>query len=253
MHKNHLHLLIFLLLGIVACNKPIQDNLEEDKIAIQSILIQGQEYQDVKIQSLVNNTDITNAKVEVFGNSEQYNFEYLANGIYRNNSNFDVTPNVIYQLEITIEDQLYTSETQIPDSMAWDNINQTVITVDPDNGGQPAFAASWVAGSQSSFAVTLQNIENNPLEIFHDVSTLSFEEVYKLPLQSSFINFNDLFLTHYGVHRLTVYGLDEEYKDVFFYQPQVQQNNPSTGIDNILGAKGYFVGVSSLSVDIMVN
>jgi len=255
LRKTSFPFFIILLMSIAlgSCLKPNNQDFVEERIHIQGILIAGEEVQEIKVQEIKSEKNITDAKVKICDNQGCFDLMMTSPGIYQSESDLIIYPDSTYQLEVTWNGTICSSSTQIPSELSWVNVESTIINIDTNNTGQQALSAEWLSGTETSFVMELQNIEENPEQINYSVPTFSFENTYYLPINNTNITLQDLFFTHYGAHRFIVYSIDQSYQDVFFYQPQIQQIQPSEGMDNIEGAFGVFVGVNKLSIDLIVN
>ncbi|MDZ4823183.1 MAG: hypothetical protein SH856_06975 [Flavobacteriales bacterium] len=157
-----------------------------------------------------------------------------------------------YDLKVFSGSDILESTAIIPPGIDFNSLNTDTFTVDPDNPNEAAFFLNWNDVAGHSFILKLENLEENPSPLPYAESGL-FETYYGLPVLGSNAIMVANFFSHYGHHRLTVYCIDRQYEEIFFYSPSDFRNLVTEGPTNIQGGKGFFTGVSSFIVDLYVN
>lgn len=247
-------ILITLIGGLLhSCIKPDNDPFIEKDLQVQGILIAGNDLQEIRIYEFGSGKEVSDAQVKICNSQTCFDLTVSSPGVYHSPIALQVYPDSIYQLEIEWQDNIITSEAKIPSAMSWITLENTILTVDTLNAGQPLFTADWAGDEQSAFVLHLAIQDGDSPMINYNLPNFSFENDYSLPISNSSITLQDLYFTHYGPYKFNVYAIDKTYQEVFFYQPQIQQIQPEEGMDNITGAFGVFVGVNKLSVDLLVN
>ena len=249
--KTIFHFLMFLVL-LIGCSKPENQNYVEENISVQGVLLAGATSQKIIIEEINSGKRIENAVVKICNHGVCYDLPMVETGVYQTEE-LIVLPDSTYNLEVIINNKTITSSTKIPGELSWISLDGVIINIDTSNTGQPVLTAQWQSEGDNAFLLTLQNTEENPEIINYPVSPFSFDEVYELPINNTSITLQDLFFNFYGNYEFSVYSIDNNYRDLFFYQPQIQQIRPDAGLDNIDGAFGVFVGANKISASLIVN
>lgn len=227
---------------------------KELEFSVQSILIAGNNTQIVKINRIDDGQVVHGASIQVCQGVECFNFVENIEGEYENGDTaFHVNPGSTYLLKINIEGKDITSSTTIPSPMQWANTTEVIIVIDPAAPNEATFSAIWSSDLPETYVLSFVENEENDLSIPYSIPTIDFNTVFGNPTNSNFISLKANFFHTYGSYTFNVYAIDPDYEEVFFYNPQLQQNNPPEGPDNIDGAKGFFTSANRLSIVLNVN
>lgn len=245
---------IWIALLALSCQK-LQDVDNDHWIVVSGVLKAGVPPQDIRLQFAddpgVVNRPVKGAQLLIKGPQEIELIEDQQEpGVYHAGSNISIQAGQEYELEVRFEDQLVTSSTTIPRQLIIEQVSSQIIPIDPDSEGQPIFSVLWESSEDFSYVLSLSNVEASPEEIPFSVPSGQFDEVYNLPIPSQGATLYDTDFTYYGDHVLTIYAIDKEYEEVFFYNLELGVSQLTSGPDNIQNGSGYFTGVSFVEIPI---
>lgn len=105
---------------------------------------------------------------------------------------------------------------------------------------------SWENDDDSWYYVTFENIDDNPVE-FNTWFSERLQDFIFPPLNDDSFMIRLPFITHLGMHRITVYKVNQEYVDLYESREQDSRdlNEPLT---NVEGGLGVFSAFNSSSV-----
>jgi hypothetical protein len=168
----------------------------------------------------------------------------------------------VFDFEARIGDGLVTARTTVPARPG--SVSKSADTVRvPDfssftPGQRPSFdfttvTVRWPASTGSLYYVTLENLESSPVSIADSSGRFRFgpaRTVFSPTAADSFaIGFNQV--KYYGLHRVRVYHVNEEYAQLYATQQQNSRdlNEPFT---NIHGGLGVFSAFASDTTRVVV-
>lgn len=245
---------IWIALFALSCQK-LQDVDNDHWIIVSGVLKAGVPAQDIRLH-FANDPEVVNlpvrgAQVLIKGPQEiELVEDELEPGVYHAASNIPVQADQEYELEVRFEEQIVTSATKVPRQLIIEQVSSQLIPIDPGSAGQPIFSVLWESSNEYSYVLTLRNVEASPEEIPFSVPSGQFDVVYNLPIPSQGATLYDTDFTYYGDHVLTIYAIDKDYEEVFFYNLELGVSQLTSGPDNIHNGSGYFTGVSLVEIPI---
>ena len=108
--------------------------------------------------------------------------------------------------------------------------------------------SSWDDDDDLSHVLSLDVTEDDPSLIPFDVPSGNFAANYRFPLTGQGATLLNTDFEYYGEHNLTIYGLDQQYEALFFYQPGEAGVIIDDGPENVEGGAGYLVGLTRVKV-----
>lgn len=152
--------------------------------------------------------------------------------------------NVRYELVIETPERRISGWLNMPEQIDLIISSAQSFNIDPTSEGNPVFSVNWEVEEDESRVLKLESLELDQPEIPFSVPSGRFLITNGAPNTTSGAVLLDTDFLRYGLHRLTVYGVPEEYEDAFFYQPSSEDGLLDEGPDNILNGSGYVVGAS---------
>lgn len=246
-----------MLTCISSCSKHDENALRAENPVLASILYAGQQpsVRFFKLGSEETATEPLSNLVftlsDNLGNETQ--LQYVGN-TYTTNS-MAIMPQRIYTLKTTYGGKDITASCAIPPALVLVNISQDNIDIDESSQGVPVTNISWneLDDEKYSYALKLENLEEEKTLIPFDVPSGNFERLYDSPVLNSAVTLFDTDFKYYGQHRLTVYAIERSLENVYFYNSSDIRGLLQSGPDNVYGAQGYLGGVSSFSVEMLIQ
>jgi hypothetical protein len=174
-------------------------------------------------------------------------------------SDLEVVPGDEFALEVRHDGRIVTGETVVPtppeglslssDTMAIANLGLGM----GGFGGKFSFSSLlvyWSNPDWSYYYVTADNLEADPAPMPHTEMFTRPIRFISQPVQSDSMGVNQFTLTHYGVHRLNLYHVNQEYADLYEGQTQDSRdlNEPPSNISGGLGVFSAFTADSAFFV-----
>jgi hypothetical protein len=144
------------------------------------------------------------------------------------------------------------SEAKIPPHIMPTFVAPTTFSINPSNPGASVFSLKWEAISGFSYLLSLQNIESNPTVIPFGVPAGLFQDQFFAPIEENETTLFDTDFKYYGRHLLTVYVIEDLYKDFFFFRNRGQGFLATQGPDNIMGARGLWTCVNAYQIELEI-
>jgi len=250
--------LLILLICASSCSKHDEGVLRSENPVLTGILYAGQHSSSIRFFKLTGGERTTeplsNVALTLFddlGNEAplQYNGStYVTNSML-------IQPQRTYNLKANYNGENITSSCTIPPALILVNISQNNIDIDESSEGSPVTNISWneLDNEKYSYALKLENLEEVKTPIPFEVPSGNFERLYDSPVLNSAVTLFDTDFKYYGQHRLTVYAIERSLENVYFYNSSNIRGLLQSGPDNIHGAQGYFGGVSSFSVEMLIQ
>jgi hypothetical protein len=239
---------IALLIGIVGCSKDNSTNLtlvsgfyrgDNDSVFV--------EVGELTSEGLFEPSDNANVRISV--NGIVYPLSGAGQGIYHLNGAVIDDPGHIL---LFVNDEI-NSVSVVPPTIAPISIGNTELIVDPALPGAELFGLTWNEVEGHSFVLQLECLEEVKEEIPFDVPHGLFDSQFNGPIEESSIDLYDVDFRYYGQHKLTVYVIDSDYSELFFYRSRSKRNVITAGPDNVNGAKGFWASTKAFEIFLNVQ
>lgn len=161
--------------------------------------------------------------------------------------------NIRYELVIETPERRISAWVNMPSQIALIGPSAQSFAIDPASEGNPVFSVNWQVVDGESRLLKLESLEPDQSEIPFMVPSDRFLITNGAPNTTSGVVLLDTDFLRYGLHRLTVYGVPEEYEEAYFYQPSSEDGLLDEGPDNIINGSGYLIGASQrvLTLDLL--
>lgn len=243
---------IAFLIALASCTRPV-----ESEMVLAGILRHGEPTDSLQLLAFAqtgNAGDDLNGATAVIldGAGNEFNFAYSAG--YLRNVGAALLPQagMTYHLTVNGSFGILKTSASVPTEIDTTFLDHDTYTIDPGNPAEAAFLINWNDVAGYSFILQLENLETNPQPLPFAETGL-FNSYYDLPIIESYAILPANFFSHFGEHRLTVYCIDRQYEDFYFYSPADAHNLLHEATSNISGGKGYFTGVTSFSIHLFVS
>jgi hypothetical protein len=262
---------LFLAFFIASCNK--NEVIQKDNL----IVVEGYLYQSEQVDSIhLTNTvsfesddtiypPVTDASVTIANNSTQYELENIGNGYYQyNGTDLQINVGENYSIKIISGNQEVTSSTVVPSTPDNVTISDTILSVDTtftfgppqrnstqDTAQQSGITITWSNPDNDYFFIVIQSIDPNASDIVYNTGNMpggnntpptgsGINRGFNFrsePFKSDTYTVNSRSLTKYGMHRVKIYRVNQEYADLYENRQQDSRNltEPITNIKNGLG------------------
>ena len=130
----------------------------------------------------------------------------------------------------------------------------TVVINDPENVTNHAGLVQWTSPNADlySFVVKLENLEQNPIEI-NQSPTGQFQNRFSGPQLEPFLNLLKSDFQYLGNHKLTIYAIDRQFEQMFFFDAADLRGVLQNGPENVNGGNGFVAGVSRFNIEIFIE
>ncbi len=274
MKKNQSLSIIFLIstLIISSCTEVNPIISDEDLVVVWAYLYAGEPVDNIKLTSTISlDTDtgfappINTANVALVKQGIRYECELSQgdSGYYQYaGDDLTISQGDLFNIEIEFEEQFITAKTVVPDPPMEVSISNSVMEV-PDfsdwaairewresGGSLGDIEVTWQNQDNEWFYVTLENLEENPEEINSFLPERLRDWVFP-PINDVKYRIRLPLFTHFGMHKITVYKVNQEYVDLYESRDQDSRdlNEPLTNMENGLGV---FSSFNSTSVSLNV-
>lgn len=245
---------------------------EEELLAVWAYVYADETLDDIKLTSTISLDSeleeaplVSGASVTVSTDSATYNcIEDSSNlGFYLYpGEDFVISTGDIIYLDIVTDNEQVSASTIVPPKPVNVSISISSMTL-PDFSDRESMhewrenaedvEVSWEAEANAWYYVVLECIEDNPVEI--DTWNMGQRPAqYRIfpPVQDNHYRVRFPLFEYLGMHRLTVYRVNEEYVDLYEYREQDSRDlqEPITNID---GGLGVFSAFNSASVTLDVS
>jgi hypothetical protein len=129
-------------------------------------------------------------------------------------ASFEIEAQKSYTVEVVYEEKLIWATAHIPPTIEIVQISSTTIPVNPASNGQPIFSVLWQATPSLARVLTL-NEPNDANIIPFQVSSGNFANQFRLPVPGQGTTLWDTDFRYYGLHRLQIYTISQEFEEVF--------------------------------------
>lgn len=145
-----------------------------------------------------------------------------------------------------------TATSIVPPAVVPTFISNTIFTINPLNPGATVFEVKWNPIDGYSYLLGLQSITENAEEIPFMVPSGLFQNQFFAPIEENEITLFDTDFKYYGRHRLTIYVIEDLYKDFFFFRNRGQGFLATQGPDNIQGARGLWTCINAYQIELEI-
>jgi hypothetical protein len=254
-------LFYILLILSCSCNKSGDEYSPEDTPVLMAILKGNQTVSDIQFilfnDQLNEPKDIVTSELSIAKqNEENINLSYN-NGFYQSPTEFIIENNSTYTITGNYKGQNIEATCTIPPTISnLQGIENDTITINPDPPiGFASYILQWtdLDPDKYSYATVLEVLEENPAVIPFSQESGLFQSKYNGPTEIPGLLLFETDFKYYGLHKLTVFAIEKEYEEVYFYSASDKSGILKNGPDNVLGAKGFVTGVSSFSLQLLVQ
>jgi len=245
----------------ISCTDDSLNIPDNTLVVVQAYLYENEPVTEIRLtETIVIDADTTsappinNAQVILVKNDSSYSlFSSAGDSGYYHYPGIDLNVNSgdKFDLKIYYDDQYIFAQTVVPASpvnISISDENLEVIEFIPGNPGlmdENTLEVTWLNENDELFYLVIDNIEVNPLEIETGFSRMPRKWISQ-PMNRDFFSINQRAVTHYGLHRIKLFRLNQEYADL--YQSRTQDsrdlNEPLTNIENGLGIFSAFASDS---------
>lgn len=145
-----------------------------------------------------------------------------------------------------------TATAVVPPAVVPTLISNTTFSITPSNPGASVFEVKWDPIEGYSYLLGLQSITENAAEIPFTVPSGLFQNQFFAPIEENEVTLFDTDFKYYGRHRLTIYVIEDLYKDFFFFRNRGQGFLATQGPDNILGARGLWTCINAYQIELEI-
>jgi len=242
----------------MSCSKHNEESLRIENPILTGTLIGGASPSDILFFTLAESGvgSLPIRDVTFYLSDENGNETMLSSsGDAYSANNFLIQPDRTYTIAADYQETKVKASCTIPPSVVLVNITNEAIDVDPSSEGQPVTTISWneLDNTKYSYALKLENLEPQKVEIPFNVPSGNFGLLYDAPVLHHAVTLFDTDFKYYGTHRLTVYAIEQTLEDVYFYNSSDIRGLLQMAPDNVSGAQGYFSGVTSFSVTMLIE
>lgn len=231
------------LLSFLSC-----DRTETESVyVVDGYFIAGSQNAEVSVKKYDGEEEKTvdDASVSLKINGETYDLGYTGNGRYQATlTGVLSSPDTPVTLEIRVDKRMGATVRIPPDAPILSHSGQ-VFPVDPQASGAGVFQMTWTKSPGYSYLLRLECLETEPVQIPFPDSPTPFRFQYPTPLEEATITLYAGDFEYYGMHKLTIYVIDEVYRDLFFYRNNGLSIPAVQGPDNVSGGTGVWTAVNS--------
>jgi hypothetical protein len=276
MMKN-IFLIILLVIIIASCEKSTINDID-DLLILEGYLFQNEKVDSIHlVKSLPFATEDTvytpvdDAQVSLFWNDQQYSLINIGNGYYSYfGDDLFIEEESIYTIEINFNGQIITSETKVPKKASVHPLAETIILLDTISVfGPPQFTGTeedsfeivWDNPDNSYYYVVIESADSTAGDIimgnddFSDFFGNRLSGMFRFrsePFIGDRYVINTRMLEKYGIHKVKVYSVNEEYANL--YENRTQDSRTlSEPITNVNNGLGIFTAFSYSEVSFLVK
>jgi hypothetical protein len=239
---------IAVVIGIVSCSKDNSTN----QTLVSGFYRGDNDSVFVEVGELTSDglfEPIDNANVRISVDGIAYPLSGEGQGIYHLDGALSVVPDHIL---LFVNDKV-NSVSVVPPAIAPISVDDTELVVNPELPGVELFGLTWNEVEGHSFVLQLECLEEVKEEIPFDVPHGLFDTQFNGPIEESSIDLYDVDFQYYGQHKLTVYVIDSDYSELFFYRSRSKRNVITAGPDNVNGAKGFWASTQAFEIILNVQ
>jgi hypothetical protein len=247
----------------VACENDPLDIQEDELLVVRAFLYEGAPVNEVEItlslplESEADPEPVSDASVVLARDGESFGLVATAGspGFYHYpGDDLDVVSGDAFELRIERGAETVTAQTMVPVPPEGLTLSSDVMEIPDLGGGFGGFGGGrfadpitvrWQNPDRSYYFVVVENIEEDPVVL----PTTELLEKRPIRFTSQPVTADSMFvhaltLTHFGLHEVTLYGVNSEYADLYEGRTQDTRdlNEPPTNIQGGLGVFSAFAG-----------
>lgn len=235
---------------IMSCDPAV----ENDVVVVNGFVVGVKDIVHVEVKRFQSGdkTAVADADVELVLDGTAIPLSHQGEGIYSAQlPDGSVIPG--YQADINVNaNRRISAKATVPPAITITSHTSTTFNVSSSNSAQEVFAMNWTNRDGFSYLLQLENLESSPVAIEFFDNPIRFEQVYAGPIEESAITLFAGDFTYYGSHRLTVYVVPEEYRDLFFFQNSGLGELVVQGPDNVRGGFGSWNAINAEEIILTV-
>lgn len=261
--KNLLIVLISVVI-LISCNEDTILLPDNTLIVVQAYLYAQEPVRNIRLtETLSIDSDTTAAtpinSAEIYLQKGDSSFALVPSagdsGYYHYpGTDLQVNPADEFELRIYYQSQEITAGTVVPEKPEGVSLSGETLELLDLMGMGPgnfelvdsnAVELSWSNENGQLYYVVLDNVEENPIAI--DTGNRPFPRRFiSQPMNRDFYRINQMAVSHYGLHRVKLYRINQEYADLYQSRQQDSRdlNEPLTNIENGLGVFSAFASDS---------
>jgi len=261
MKKIMLSFVLFTIL-IAGCTQDSPLAPENELIVVRGYLYSGEPVTDIQLTTTLplGSEDtlappVNNARVSLIKNSKTYELTLSPgdSGYYHYpGDDLSVETGDIFTLSVEYGGETITGITKVPAPPEDISLSSDVLMIStgfgfPFSGESDStrwIEVTWQEDAAGLFYVTIDNVEADPkaIETNSQFTPRGVRRFISAPTNRNEYRIQRMSITHYGLHRLRVYRLNQEYADLYDTRQQDSRdlNEPLTNIVNGLGVFSAF-------------
>ncbi len=269
MNKYLSAILLLIALITTACTEDTPFVPESDTVVIRGYLYANEPITEIQLASTVGlgsedsvGPPISDADVKLIKDGNIYQLEPTPGREgYYHYPGTDLTVNAgdNFGIEVAYYGKLAGAETTVPPAPAGVEMTLDELVVQDFFSGGFGFRrrfmvedtamvrVTWINQDNSSYYVTLENVEDNPEQIETGMPFFRPGRIISIPITGDEYIISLFSVTHYGRHKAKVYRVNQEYVDLYSSRQQDTRdlNEPLT---NVVNGLGVFTAFNSVSV-----
>jgi len=250
---------LLIVLITTACTEDNPFVPESDLVVIRGYLYANEPVTEIQLASTVGlgsedsvGPPISDADVKLIKDGNTYQLEPTPGreGYYHYpGTDLSVNTGDNFRIEVIYYGKLAYAETVVPPAPVGVEITTTELVVQEFSMGgfgfrrpfmledTTAMRVTWLNEDNSSYYVTLENVEINPQPIETGLPFVRPGRIISIPITGAEYIISLINVTHYGRHRAKVYRVNQEYVDLYGSRQQDTRdlNEPLTNVINGLG------------------
>jgi hypothetical protein len=259
--KRNIFLVISSVLIITSCERSSITDID-DLLVLEGYLFQNEKVDSIHlVKSLPFATEDTvytpvdDAQVSLLWNNQQYLLNSIGNGYYSYfGNNLSIEEENTYSIEINYYGQIITSKTKVPKKTIIHPLEETTVFIDtvfifgPSqfNGTEEALEVIWDNPDNSYYYVIIESADSTADDIimgnddFPDFFSNRPSSLFRFrsePFIGDRYVINNRMLTKYGIHKVKIFSVNEEYANLYENRTQDSRtlSEPVTNVNNGLG------------------
>lgn len=250
---------IFLVLVAASCESLEVDKLRPSYPVVTAVLEAGSTESEIAFFSLPDEQSgkraISDAHLRLRDKQGGVKDAVFENGSYRVHG-LPIVSGHAYELEIEYNGKDYSAQCEVPPALVLVNLTSSTAHIDPNTMGAPIITVTWneLPTERYSYVLLLEHLDEEPQVIpFAQTSGGQFAALYQSPILNNTITLFDTDFNYYGPHRLSIFAIERGLEHLYFYDSSDLRGLLQTAPGNVIGAHGYFTGVSRVAVDLLIQ
>jgi len=260
MNKYISAIVLFSVLIITACTEDTPFVPESDLVVVRAYLYANEPVTEIQLASTVGlgsedsvGPPISDADVKLFKDGVTYQLEPTPGreGYYHYpGTDLSVHAGDEFKIEVAYFGKLASAESAVPPAPVGVEmtLDELVVQEFTRRGGfgfgrrfmvedTNAVRVTWLNEDNSSYYVTLENVESDPQAIESAFAFMRPNRIISIPITGDEYLVSLISVTHYGQHKAKVYRVNQEYVDLYSTRAQDSRdlNEPLTNVVNGLG------------------